>query len=90
MLYQVRFNTKEEGVNPIGWEPKAGDGVQCSEREANRRFDHLVAKGRAGKKVDGVVPHLVEIVDEDGVLMKGITTDEGDEPTGAWVRAKAA
>jgi len=89
-MFEVRFNTEEEGIKAIGWEPKAGDGVQCGEREARRRFDYLLAKGRAGKKVDGVIPYLVEVVDEDGTLMLGVTTAEDDEPTGVWARAKAA
>jgi hypothetical protein len=89
-MFEVRFTTREEGINAVAWEPKAGDGFLCFEAEARRRWDHLMAKGRKNRKVDGVVPYLVEVVDENGTVLLTCTTEKGDTPSGPWALAEAA
>jgi hypothetical protein len=89
-MYEVLFLAKTEGVQWIAWEPKEGDGYQCSKREAMRRWEHLLLEGQAGRAVDGAVPYCIEIVDNVGTVMLTCTTDEGDEPSGPWAAAKAA
>ncbi len=87
MLYEVRFAGKFEGVNANAWAPREGDDYQVGKREALRRRDHLIECSRKGEAVDGVVPDLVEVVDETGKVMFAITPTADETPSGAWAKA---
>jgi hypothetical protein len=101
MLYEVRFATKEEGISSIAWEPKEGDGYQCSKREAIRRRDHLIGCCQRNEPVDGVVPWIIEVFEEGKakpVFTYGpceiVRDDKGnplehDQPNGEWARMAA-
>lgn len=85
-LFEVRFATREEGCSSIGWEPAPKDGFECSRREALRRWNHLLDAGLRGDAVEGVVPYLIEIIDEIGEVMLGISTEKDDALVGKWAR----
>lgn len=86
MLYEVRFASKIEGLGTTAWAPVEGDDYVVSRREALRRFTTLVAAGKAGDTVDGVVPWLVEVVGENGEVLVGFTTEPGDALIGTLAR----
>lgn len=90
MLYTVRFATIIEGLNTNAWAPAKGDDYEVGKREAERRMRTLVENAKTETPVDGVVPWLVEVVDENGVVMYSATpTEPEDEPVGKWAKKAA-
>lgn len=84
-MFKVRFSTKEEGLREgLEWEPRDGDGFECSKREALRRFRHLVDAGRKQERVDGDVPFFVELVTDEGQLRLGTSGEDWGDFFGPW------
>jgi hypothetical protein len=69
--FEVRFrgmNKREAGQPNMehhgelrGWRPTTGKKFEVREDVARRRYAELVKDGVAGREVDGIVPHVVEI-----------------------------
>jgi len=98
--FEVHFRGENETVL-LPWKPVEGVHFECSESEAERRFNVLVGKGVEGFEVDSVRPYVVEVVEISYVMKHGqeckISTSrywqycEADCPLmGVWAAAKAA